>query len=163
MNLLIIGLHLDTKLKLFNYISVKSDCNVGAFTVFGREIVESFYRCCLYCGIDICSEKPEVIPGQWEFKTGPTKSIKAADDLWTARWLLMRIAEDYGVGISFHPKILPNWGGSGRLYQINVSELIVFFRWIMKHFSMRQQKQQSFWTPYRDKYSSPKKQRTTKI
>ncbi|XP_023021414.1 glutamine synthetase [Leptinotarsa decemlineata] len=86
---------------------------VGAFKVYGREIAESFYRCCLYCGIDIAGDKPERFLSQWEFRTGPSSCIKAADDLWMARWLLTRIAEDFGVGVSFQPSFSPKWHGSG--------------------------------------------------
>ncbi|XP_044258731.1 glutamine synthetase-like [Tribolium madens] len=88
-------------------------CSVGADRAFGREVAESHYRCLLYCGVDISGVNPEATPSQWEFKTGPTIGIKAADDLWISRYLLQRVAEDYGVAISFHPKLFKNWKGSG--------------------------------------------------
>ena len=39
----------------------------------------------------------------------------ASDDLWVSRFLLMRIAEKYGVEIDLHPKPLVegDWNGSG--------------------------------------------------
>jgi len=30
-----------------------------------------------------------------------------------ARYLLMRVAEEYGITISFEPKLFPDWNGSG--------------------------------------------------
>ena len=32
------------------------------------------------------------------------KRNKAADDLWVSRYLLFKIAEEYGVGVNLHPK-----------------------------------------------------------
>jgi len=40
--------------------------------------------------------------------------VKAADDLWVSRYLLYKIAEDYGVGVNIHPKPKTgDWNGSG--------------------------------------------------
>lgn len=40
--------------------------------------------------------------------------ISVGDHLWMARYLLHRVAEDFGVKISFHPKPIPgDWNGSG--------------------------------------------------
>lgn len=40
--------------------------------------------------------------------------MKAADDLWVSRYILWRIAEQYGIVVSFHPKpIKGNWNGAG--------------------------------------------------
>ena len=35
---------------------------------------------------------------------GPTLGINMGDDLWVARYLLVRVAEDFGVVVSFDPK-----------------------------------------------------------
>ena len=35
---------------------------------------------------------------------GPTEGIDMGDDLWVARYLLERVAEDFGVVVSFDPK-----------------------------------------------------------
>lgn len=97
--------------------SVLSYCGVGGNNVVGRAILESFYRCCLYCGIDIYGTNAEVMPSQWEFQTGPTLNIKAGDDLWMARFILARVAEDFGVSISYEPKPYPHLAGSGAYNQ----------------------------------------------
>ena len=89
-------------------------CGVGTGKAFGREICEAHYRACLYAGIPICGINAEVMPAQWEFQVGPSKGIAIGDDLWVARFLLTRIAEEYNVKISFDPKpIAGEWNGAG--------------------------------------------------
>lgn len=72
-------------------------CGAGADKVYGRDVVEAHYRACLYAGVKICGTNAEVMPAQWEFQVGPCLGISVADDLWMARFLLHRIAEDFGV------------------------------------------------------------------
>jgi glutamine synthetase len=63
----------------------------------------------------------EVLPGQWEFQVGyrgmegeSADPLTVADHLWIARWLLYRIAEDFGVVPSFAAKpVKGDWNGSG--------------------------------------------------
>merc|ERR1712142_307397 len=43
-------------------------CGVGADKVYGRDIVEAHYKCCLYAGITISGTNAEVMPAQWEFQ-----------------------------------------------------------------------------------------------
>ncbi|UYV62311.1 GLUL [Cordylochernes scorpioides] len=89
-------------------------CGVGTNRVFGRHIVEAHYRACLYAGVKIAGSNAEVMPAQWEFQVGPCEGIAAGDDLWMARFLLYRIAEDFGVVVSFDPKPIPgDWNGAG--------------------------------------------------
>ncbi|XP_045445641.1 glutamine synthetase nodule isozyme-like [Melitaea cinxia] len=72
--------------------------------VAGREIVECHARACVYSGMDYKGNNAEVMKGSWEFQVGTTLGIKAADDLWIGRYLLVRIAEIFGNIISYHPK-----------------------------------------------------------
>ncbi len=89
-------------------------CGVGADEVFGRDIVEEHMEACLDAGIGISGVNAEVMPGQWEFQIGPLGSLEIADQLWLARWLLYRIAEEYGVNASIHPKpVKGDWNGAG--------------------------------------------------
>lgn len=89
-------------------------CGVGAGKVFARDIVESHYRACLYAGVEISGINAEVMPSQWEFQVGPCEGIKMGDDFIVARYLLLRIAEEWGVKVSFHPKAVPgDWNGAG--------------------------------------------------
>jgi hypothetical protein len=37
------------------------------------------------------------MPAQWEFQVGPCEGIEMGDQLWMARYLLCRVAEDFGI------------------------------------------------------------------
>jgi len=89
-------------------------CGVGAGKVYGRDIVEAHIRCCLYAGIKIAGTNAEVMPGQWEFQVGPCEGISMGDDLWMARYLLERVAEEFGVVVTLDPKPMDgDWNGAG--------------------------------------------------
>jgi len=89
-------------------------CGVGADEVYGRDIVEQHMEACLRAGINISGVNAEVMPGQWEFQIGPSGPMEVADQLWLARWLLYRIAEEFGVNASIHPKpVKGDWNGAG--------------------------------------------------
>ncbi|MDP6275736.1 MAG: glutamine synthetase GlnII [Candidatus Marinimicrobia bacterium] len=89
-------------------------CGVGADEVFGRDIVEEHMEACLEAGIAFSGINAEVMPGQWEFQVGPVGATDAGDQLWLARWLLYRIAEEYGVNATLHPKpVKGDWNGAG--------------------------------------------------
>ncbi|XP_013145020.1 PREDICTED: glutamine synthetase 2 cytoplasmic-like isoform X1 [Papilio polytes] len=88
-------------------------CGVGANKVFARDLVEAHYKCCLYAGVPIAGTNAEVMPSQWEFQVGPSVGVTAGDDLWMARYILHRLAEEYGVIVTFDPKPVQDWNGSG--------------------------------------------------
>lgn len=89
-------------------------CSVGAKNSYGREIMNAHYKACLYAGVKIYGTNAEVMPGQWEFQIGTCKGIEIGDHLWMARYLLMRVAEMFGLDASFEPKpISGDWNGSG--------------------------------------------------
>ena len=89
-------------------------CGVGAKEVYGREIVEEHMNACLAAGINLSGINAEVMPGQWEFQVGPVGALEVGDEVWLARWLLYRIAENYGVSASLHPKpVKGDWNGAG--------------------------------------------------
>lgn len=46
----------------------------------------------------------EVTPAQWEFQIGCCEGISMGDELWMARFLLHRVAEQFGVIVTFDPK-----------------------------------------------------------
>lgn len=75
-------------------------CGVGANKVYARAIVDAHYRACLYAGINISGTNAEVMPAQWEYQVGPCEGISMGDELWVSRFLLHRIAEEFGVGIN---------------------------------------------------------------
>jgi glutamine synthetase len=89
-------------------------CGVGTGTVVGRDIVEAHYRACLHAGVKICGTNAEVMPAQWEFQVGPCRGIDVGDHLWIARFILLQVAEDFDVKITFDPKpIQGDWNGAG--------------------------------------------------
>lgn len=49
-------------------------CGVGADKVYGRDIVESHYKACLYAGVKICGTNAEVMPSQVGVD-GPRQSL----------------------------------------------------------------------------------------
>jgi hypothetical protein len=54
------------------------------------------------------------MPSQWEYQVGPCLGIEMGDHMWMSRYLLIRIAEQWAVKVSFHPKPLQgDWNGAG--------------------------------------------------
>jgi len=89
-------------------------CSVGAENAYGRRIVESHYRACLYAGINISGVNAEVMPGQWEYQVGPCEGISSGDQVWLARYIMYRVTEEFGVRVSFDPKPKSgDWNGAG--------------------------------------------------
>merc|ERR1712212_80479 len=89
-------------------------CGVGANKVYGRDIVEAHYRACIYSGVNISGTNAEVMPAQWEFQVGPCEGITMGDDLWLGRFLLHRVAEEFGVVATMDPKpMMGDWNGAG--------------------------------------------------
>nr|CAI5855495.1 unnamed protein product [Callosobruchus analis] len=83
-------------------------------TVIGREVTECIYRALLYAGVNVYSDCAEVAPSQWELKNVGERGVKPADDMWFSRWMMQRIAEDFGLCISFQPIVSPRWSKSGK-------------------------------------------------
>jgi len=82
--------------------------NVGDIA---REIVDTHLDLCLAAGINA-----EVAKGQWEFQIFGKGSKTAADQVWMARYLLLRLTEKFGVDVNWHCKPLGkdvDWNGSG--------------------------------------------------
>ena len=87
--------------------------NVGDIA---REIVDAHIDLCLEAGINLEGINAEVAKGQWEFQIFGKGSKRAADEVWIARYLLLRLCERYRVDVNFHPKPLGvehDWNGSG--------------------------------------------------
>jgi len=100
-------------------------CGAGATNVAGREIVDEHLEACVNAGLMIFGMNAEVMLGQWEFQIGyrgfssltdveEANALVVSDQLWIARYLLERIAEQYGVSVDWSPKPRTgDWNGSG--------------------------------------------------
>lgn len=89
-------------------------CGVGADEVYGRDVVEAHLDACLAAGLSVSGINAEVMPGQWEFQVGPLSPLEVSDQLWLARWLLYRIAEDFDIAATLDPKpVKGDWNGAG--------------------------------------------------
>jgi glutamine synthetase len=87
--------------------------NVGNIA---REIVDAHLDLCLEAGVNHEGINAEVAKGQWEFQIFGKGSKSAADQVWIARYLLLRLCEKYGVDVNWHCKPLGkdvDWNGSG--------------------------------------------------
>ena len=87
--------------------------NVGAIA---REIVDTHLELCLAAGINHEGINAEVAKGQWEFQIFGKGSRTAADQVWMARYIMLRLCEKYEVDVNWHCKPLGkdvDWNGSG--------------------------------------------------
>lgn len=88
-------------------------CGVGFGKVTARVVVDCHYRACLYAGINIVGTNAEVMLSQWEYQV-MSKGVAASDEIWMSRYLLHRVAEDFGVVVTFDPKPMTgDWNGAG--------------------------------------------------
>ncbi len=87
-------------------------CGIGADaqqSIF-RKIATRHLAICGEMGIPMSGINAEVVYGQWEYQVGPSVGIQAAFDLWVSRLILVKIAEENGYQINFHPKPLHHYG-----------------------------------------------------
>ncbi|MDH4117394.1 MAG: glutamine synthetase, partial [Acidimicrobiia bacterium] len=89
-------------------------CGVGWDEIFGRDVVEAHTANCIAAGLNISGTNAEVMIGQWEFQIGPSGPLEAADEVWLARFLLYRTAEDFEISAHLDPKpVKGDWNGAG--------------------------------------------------
>ena len=92
-------------------------CGVGRSSEVSkvRQLAERVMKetICIEGHLDCCGWNLEVAPGQCEFQIRGS-GLQAADNLTIFRYVLQRIAEQDGYGVTFHPKPKDgDWNGSG--------------------------------------------------
>lgn len=96
-----------------NMLNAPFYCSNGTDKAFGRNIVEKHMSYCLYADISICGINSEVMASQWEFQIGICKAEDIGDELIMARYILIRVAEEFGAIVDFSVKPMEEWNGSG--------------------------------------------------
>ena len=88
---------------------------MGANRNFGRDIADAHYKACLYAGVKIAGINSGSMPATWQYQIGPLPGIEVGDHLWAARFIMYRVAEEFGVNVSLDPKPVegPSWSGCG--------------------------------------------------
>ena len=79
-----------------------------------RQIAEEHIDIVLDAGINLEGINAEVAKGQWEFQIFAKGSKNIGDDMWVARYILVRLCEKYGLDVNWHCKpVSGDWNGSG--------------------------------------------------
>ena len=69
--------------------------SVGANNTKGRDLVDEHLHMCLEAGLNVEGINAEVMMGQWEYQIFAKGAASAGDQIWLARYLLERTAENY--------------------------------------------------------------------
>jgi glutamine synthetase len=96
-------------------------CGVGADRMFGRDLIETHALACVEANLALYGTNAEVMASQWEFQIGyrgikdeAADPLTISDQVWLARWLLMRLGEDMGITVSWSCKPMKgDWNGAG--------------------------------------------------
>ncbi|CAC5398559.1 glnA [Mytilus coruscus] len=84
---------------LYTKLGHRHDKNIG----IERELSNRHMTACLYAGIKFGGVIRENNPSQWEYQIGPCLGETIGDHLNMSRYILQRLAEMFGLRVTFHP------------------------------------------------------------
>lgn len=97
---------------------------MGVIKTFLYLVLINSVKACLYAGVKISGANAETMPSQWEFQVGPLEGVEAGDHLWMGRYILHRVAEEFGVAVTFDPKpVSGNWHGGGAGFNFSTKQM----------------------------------------
>lgn len=109
---------------LYRLKNNKFYCGTKTDQLKGFDLAKEHMGHCIKAGLDIAGINQESGPSQWEYQIGPVEGITVADQLWVSRFILLRLAANKGVSISFHPKPLGDeYPGSGCHINVSTSDM----------------------------------------
>lgn len=89
------------------------DCGIGGYNANGRQFVETHFKMCINAGLLVHGINAEQSPAQWEYQIGIGEGIDCADHMWMSRYILYKLARDFGYSISLDPKPYAEFDSSG--------------------------------------------------
>lgn len=99
-------------------------CGVGGDVAWGRKILDDFIKIALLADLQIGGINAEVMPSQWEFQVGPLSALEVSDQLWLARYILNRVAEQHNANIKLDSKpIAGDWNGNGNHLNFSTAQM----------------------------------------
>ncbi len=87
-----------------NFAFQTFECRKSFVDQIAQKIIDSHFHACLQAGITITSAENGRERNNFKFSIGPCSGIQACDDLIVARFLLKRIASDFGFSILTYEK-----------------------------------------------------------
>jgi glutamine synthetase len=83
-------------------------CSIGASFTSGRDVAEAHCTACLFSGLNFKSFNSESSLAEWKFEIGPLDGVEVGDHIWIARYILLRVAEQFGLVVKYENCIIEN-------------------------------------------------------
>ena len=85
----------------------------GTSPCTGRAAANAHLEHCLQAGLKITGLAQGDTSHKWSYTLGPCPGVDFADELWLSRFILLRVAEEHGMVVSFDPRLCYPGGGLG--------------------------------------------------